>query len=160
VPAGEEDGEEGQEEEVVPPQVLKERIESVIEVLSEFQDRRDPALSRADYLERLAKDLKEYYGFLRELVDMFLLMFSPAECVEFLEASDRPRPLVIRANTLKTRRKDLAEALIKRGVSLEPVAKWSKVGLKITESQIPIGATPEYLAGHYMLQSAASMCPV
>lgn len=36
-------------------------------------------------------------------------MFSPAECVEFLEASDKPRPLVIRANTLKTRRKDLAE---------------------------------------------------
>ena len=25
---------------------------------------------------------------------------------------------------------------------------------------MPIGATPEYLAGHYMLQSAASMCPV
>lgn len=38
------------------------------------QERRDPALSRADYLERLAKDLKEYYGFLRELVDMFLLV--------------------------------------------------------------------------------------
>ena len=36
-------------------------------------------------------------------------MFSPAECVEFMEASDKPRPLVIRANTLKTRRKDLAE---------------------------------------------------
>lgn len=41
VPAGqEEEGEEGQgEEEAVPPQVLKERIESVIEVLSEFQVR-------------------------------------------------------------------------------------------------------------------------
>ena len=41
VPAGqEEEGEEGEEEEeAVPPQVLKERIESVIEVLSEFQVR-------------------------------------------------------------------------------------------------------------------------
>lgn len=38
------------------------------------QERRDPALSRADYLERLGKDLKEYYGFLRELIDMFLLV--------------------------------------------------------------------------------------
>ena len=39
-PAGEEaaeDGEEGEEEEVVPPQVLKERIQSVVEVLSSFQ---------------------------------------------------------------------------------------------------------------------------
>ena len=26
--------------------------------------------------------------------------------------------------------------------------------------QVPIGATPEYLAGHYMLQSAASFLPV
>lgn len=42
-------------------------------------------------------------------VRAFSQMFSPAECVEFLEASDKPRPLVIRANTLKTRRKDLAE---------------------------------------------------
>lgn len=26
--------------------------------------------------------------------------------------------------------------------------------------QVPIGATPEYLAGHYMLQGASSMLPV
>jgi len=45
----------------------------------------------------------------------------------------------------------LAKELIKRGVSLDPVAEWSKVGLKIYESSVPIGATPEYLAGHYIL---------
>jgi 25S rRNA (cytosine2870-C5)-methyltransferase len=92
-----------------PPAVLKERITDVVEVLSDFKTRRDPDLSRAEYMEQLARDMAEYYGYLRELIDLFLRMFSPAECVEFLEASERPRPVVIRTNTLKTRRKDLAE---------------------------------------------------
>jgi ribosomal RNA methyltransferase Nop2 len=76
-----------------------------------------------------------------------------------MEASDRPRPLVIRTNTLKTSRKDLIEALTKRGAAVEAI-EWSKVAVKVTESTVPIGATPEYLAGHYMLQSASSLNPV
>jgi ribosomal RNA methyltransferase Nop2 len=80
--------------------------------------------------------------------------------VEFLESNNTPRVLTIRTNSLKTKRRDLAKALIQRGVNLDPVAEWSKVGLKIFESQVPIGATPEYLAGHYMLQAASSFLPV
>jgi hypothetical protein len=32
--------------------------------------------------------------------------------------------------------------------------------LKVFDSPVPIGATPEYLAGHYILQSASSFWPV
>ena len=45
-------------------------------------------------------------------------------------------------------------------MNLDPLADWSKVGLKIYESSVPIGATPEYLAGNYIIQSASSFLPV
>jgi len=151
---------EEDENRVVPPSELRARIDDVLEVLAAFKDRREPGRSRSEYIERLGQDMAELFGYLQELVDYFLSMFGPNECLEFLEASDRSRPLVVRVNTLKARRKDLAAALMKRGVRLDPLAPWSKVGLKIHESTVPVGATPEYLAGHYMLQSAASMCPV
>jgi len=145
---------------VVPPSELKSHIESILEVLAEFKKRREPERSRKEYVDQLGLFIAELYGYLPELIEYFLTMFSPSEALEFVDYSDKLRPLVIRTNTLKTRRKDLALALMKRGVSLDPLANWSKVGLKIMESTVPVGATPEYLSGHYMLQSAASMCPV
>ena len=151
---------EDDEDRVVPPTELRERIDAILEVLADFKSRREAGRSRSEYIDQLQSDMAELFGYLPELVEHFLSMFGPAETLEFLTASDSPRPLVIRTNTLKARRKDLAAALLKRGVTLDPLASWSKVGLKISESPVPVGATPEYLAGHYMLQSAASMCPV
>jgi 25S rRNA (cytosine2870-C5)-methyltransferase len=75
-------------------------------------------------------------------------LFAPAECLAFFEANETPRPVVIRVNTLKTKRRDLAAALLARGVNVDAVGPWTKVGLTVLESPVPIGATPEYLAGH------------
>lgn len=138
------------------PESVKDRLDANLEALKDLVNANR---SRADILYELSRDLSDYYGYLPELTDLLLDLFSPAECVQYMDASDRPRPLVIRTNTLKTTRKDLMDALTKRGAAVEAI-DWSKVAIKVTESTVPIGATPEYLAGHYMLQSASSMNPV
>jgi ribosomal RNA methyltransferase Nop2 len=61
------------------------------------------------------------------------------KAIEFFEANEVARPVTIRTNTLRTRRRDLAQTLIKRGVNLEPIGKWTNVGLQVFESTVPIG---------------------
>lgn len=147
-------------EEVKNLQDVQQRIRDVIVVLSDFNKLRDGEHSRSDYLELLKKDLCIYYSYNEFLMERFMQLFPLNELLEFLEAMEVQRPLTIRTNSLKTRRRDLAQALINRGVNLDPVGKWSKVGLVIYSSQVPLGATPEYLAGHYIIQGASSLLPV
>lgn len=128
-------------------------------MLSDFRRFRDPARPRSDYVAVLAQDLADHYGYTRELIDIFMGLFPPAEARAFLEENEKTRPVVLRTNTLKTSRRNLAQALTNRGVSLGSVGDWSKVGLKVFSSSVPVGATPEYLGGHYMLQMAASFVP-
>ncbi|KAL4988877.1 NOL1/NOP2/sun family-domain-containing protein [Aspergillus falconensis] len=123
-------------------------------------DRPDPGKSRADYTQLLLNDICTYYGYAPFLAEKLFNLFTPMEAFAFFEANETPRPVVIRTNTLRTNRRSLAQALINRGVVLEPVGKWSKVGLQVFESAVPLGATPEYLAGHYILQAASSFLPV
>jgi len=148
---------------ILPPDItlLRARITDTIRLLStpgssHFEEGR----SRADYTQDLLDSICKYYSYTPFLAQKLLDLFSPAEAFSFFEANEKERPLVIRTNTLRTTRRELAQALINRGVTLEPVGKWSKVGLQIFESQVPLGATPEYLAGHYILQAASSFLPV
>lgn len=119
-----------------------------------------PGFSRSDHLTQLQHDIANYFGYNTFLVGKLMQLFSPPEALAFFEANETPRPVTIRTNTLRTRRRDLAQALINRGVNLEPIGKWSKVGLQVFESPVPVGATPEYMAGQYMLQAASSFLPV
>mmetsp|Transcript_3448 Transcript_3448/g.13336 ORF Transcript_3448/g.13336 Transcript_3448/m.13336 type:complete len:368 (-) Transcript_3448:2704-3807(-) len=136
------------------------RIQKWLARLSSPDDDTRSRRSRKECLNQLSADLSEYHGYLRELTDTFLSIFSPAECLEFMAASDTARPTVIRTNTLKVDPNALMTKLSKRGAVVEVMAPWSTVGLKVAASGVPLGATPEYLSGLYTLQSASSMCSV
>lgn len=141
-------------------QLLRTRINDTVRVLDDFSNLGEEGRSRAEYTAQLLKDICAYYGYSEYLAEKLFNLFPPKEAFAFFEANETARPVVIRTNTLRTHRRDLAQALINRGVVLEPVGKWSKVGLQVFESAVPLGATPEYLAGHYILQAASSFLPV
>lgn len=113
--------------------------------------------SRSEYIEQLLSDICTYYGYNAFLAEKLFNLFPAAEvstsedgirprspiwlsqAIEFFEANEVQRPVTIRTNTLKTRRRDLAQTLINRGVNLEPIGKWTNVGLQVFESTVPIG---------------------
>lgn len=151
------------EEEIKKPkdlQDVQQRIKDVITVLNDYKRLHQDGRSRSEYTDLLRQDLCTYYSYNDFLMEKLMQVFQLSDLLEFLEASEVQRPLTIRVNSLKARRKDVAQALINRGVNLDPLGKWTKVGLVVYSSQVPIGATPEYLAGHYIIQGASSMLPV
>lgn len=155
------DDDEGPASRLAPDlQLLRSRITDTIRVLDDFSNLSEEGRSRAEYTAQLLKDICLYYGYSPYLAAKLFHLFPPREAFQFFEANESPRPVVIRTNTLRTHRRELAQSLINRGVTLEPIGKWSKVGLQVFESQVPLGATPEYLAGHYILQAASSFLPV
>ncbi|TEB31263.1 NOL1/NOP2/sun family putative RNA met [Coprinellus micaceus] len=176
VDSGEEEGVEGVEDEFHLPtaeereqekasggpdlHILQRRLRECVRVLNKFKKRGESGRSRSEHIETLISDIGNYYGYNDYLAEKLFYLFPVEEAIEFFEANEVARPVTIRTNTLRTRRRDLAQILINRGVNLEPIGKWTNVGLQVFESSVPIGATPEYLAGHYMLQAASSFLPV
>ena len=140
--------------------MLNMKIQEILQRLTELKGQGPNTESRVHMLIELKKLFCKYFSYNPELMDYIMHLFNPAECFAFLEMMDTQRPLTIRVNSLKTQRAALVKALTEKTVALEPIDEVSKMAFKINSSKVPIGATPEYLAGHYMLQSAASMLAV
>mmetsp|Transcript_39327 Transcript_39327/g.83776 ORF Transcript_39327/g.83776 Transcript_39327/m.83776 type:complete len:687 (-) Transcript_39327:58-2118(-) len=142
---------------------IKQRIQDAAEKLSDWRKATKELgekRSRTEVMAGLVSDCSTYYGYAEELAEYFLNMFNPEQAIQFFEANEKARPLTIRTNSLKARRQTLIQTLQARKVQAEPVGSWSKVGLKVFEAAVPVGATPEYLGGQYMIQSASSFVPV
>lgn len=136
--------------------IVRARIDEVVRILNNFAEERDGVHSRKEYVQLLKNDLSFYFGYTMFLLDRFIQLFPPSEVrvkchslklrltnefaqlLEFLEANEQPRPVTIRTNTLKTRRKDLAQALIGRGAGVGAI-EWSQVGVQVFDSTVPIG---------------------
>ena len=117
--------------------LIKVKIQEVLKILAEFSKQREEGKPRYEYVDDLKELFCNYYGYSTDVMELFMSLFSPHECQQFLEANEDQRPLTIRCNTLRTKRKDLAQALMQRGVQVEPVGDWSKVGIKINETKVP-----------------------
>lgn len=101
---------------------------------------------------------------LEETYNSYLLgkikqLFSKKEVEAYLEANEKQRPTVLRINTLLKRRKDVVNMLTNRKVETGNI-EWTDSAVVAYKSEVPLGATPEYLAGYYMIQGANSMLPV
>lgn len=140
---------------------VEERVKAIILTLENMKTLGDQGVSRHECLERMIQDLMLLYGYNRFLLEKIISLMKIGEVLEFIKANDHERPRVIRTNTLKTSRKELQRVLNERGVRLDTLeGGWSKLGMIVYDAQVPLGSTPEYLAGHYMLQSPSSFMPV
>lgn len=88
------------------------RLRENIKVLSNFKDLRTDGKARHEYLEEVMNDICNAFDYNKSLVEIIFKLFAPSEALEFIEANENARPLTIRTNTLKTKRKDLAKVLI------------------------------------------------
>jgi ribosomal RNA methyltransferase Nop2 len=139
---------------------LNQRSEAILEKLNNTKSIKLEGGERVRLMIELRKIYCKLFSYNDQLMEYIMNLFAPAECFAFLEMMETQRPVTIRVNSLKTQKAALIKSLIEKGVNVEPLDEVCKMAFKINLAKVPMGATPEYLAGHYMLQSAASMLPV
>ncbi len=111
---------------------------------------------RIEINERIEKLKKSYLPY---MIPRFIeLLGTEEELIKLLEFNERPLKPTIRFNSLRAKYSRIYSLLKNKGVILEDV-KGLRDSKRVIKSKVPIGATPEYLNGYYMLQGKNSLYP-
>lgn len=107
------------------------------------------------------RQLAKSYGFLPYMVERYFQIFrDEKEVVEFLQACSRSIKPSIRVNTLITTPATLQARLLQKGFDLQQVGD-TRCIFRVNRAPYPLGATTEYLLGHYYIQGVPSaLCAV
>lgn len=103
-------------------------------------------------------ELGNNLGYLNYMIERFVEMIGEEETVDLLKYNEKKLSKTIRLNSLRSPFERTKALLKKKGVVLRNI-EYLPEGIEIIESDIPIGATPEYLNGYYILQGKNSMYP-
>ena len=98
------------------------------------------------------------YGYLSYMIERYVEMFGEEETEKLLHFYEDKLPKVIRLNSIQSPYSETIKMLSDKKVELKEISGIEE-GIEIVKSPVPIGATPEYLNGYYMLQGKNSMYP-
>jgi len=97
-------------------------------------------------------------GYLPYITERFIKLIGEEETAKLYRFNETELPKTIRFNTLRSSYANTESLLIQKGVELREIKNLPEAR-EIISSPVPIGATPEYLNGFYMLQGKNSLYP-
>jgi len=98
------------------------------------------------------------YEYLPYMIERYVEILGEEETSKLLHFYEAKLTKVIRLNSLRSLYSETTKLLKEKKVELKDIPDIEE-GKEIINSSIPIGATPEYLNGYYMLQGKNSMYP-
>jgi hypothetical protein len=76
-------------------QIISQRIHDIVNIMSDFQNKKDEHRTRQDYVEQLKADIATYYSYNEFLIEKFMNLFPLNEVINeiILFFNDRNTPL-------------------------------------------------------------------
>lgn len=103
--------------------------------------------------------LGQELGYREYMIPRYVEMLGVKETIKLLLFNEQDLTPSIRLNSLRVPYDVTINLLKRKGVKLENVKEFPEAK-RVLQSRVPIGATPEYLNGYYMLQGINSLYPI